>query len=363
MRAPARLGMLLFLIGQNVFAAAPTLFTQPAYESPVRGAPGDLLLLAGYAFSTTDTVVYQQISDTTRTLAPPAQVPHETTGACGTLTVVSSLDAPDSLTVSLPAAMQADASYAVWVLDDAGEWSNGILINDARPLWITPDTAYSSAQMASLPREIKVVGRNLQPAAGAVTQVRLSGPATFTLPAANDNDPTTAIENYVAKAQLPDNLPPGNYSVEVSRDGTSWTSLTQRQLAVLPDPMAPDTFGVDRYGCLPDDGVDDTRCIVAAIAAAQANGGGAVSFPAGVWDMNYAGARTNTGIVTTTRMVGVPVTFSRSAAITRTSSSRRILPPVPATTRVTAKQSRLTAAVSPSDWRRLRTQPTRRPIR
>jgi hypothetical protein len=117
MRTGTCLAMLVIFAAHNAFATAPILFSDPAHESPVRGTPGDLLLLAGSDFSTTDTVVYQQVTDTTQPPTPPLQPPGETTAGSGTLTLVSSLDVPDSLTVSLPTAMQADAPYAIWVVD------------------------------------------------------------------------------------------------------------------------------------------------------------------------------------------------------------------------------------------------------
>ena len=322
-RSGTRLGILLLFASPSTFATAPVLFSQSAYESPVRGAPGDLLLLAGSGFNSTDTVVYQQVTDTTQPLVPPAEVPYVATAASGTLAVVSTLDAPNSLTVSLPTAMQTDASYAIWVLDADSEWSNGVLINDARPLWITPDTAYVSATTASLPREVKIVGRNLQPAPGNTTQVRLNGPASYTLTAANDNDATTAIENYVAKVELPTSLPTGTYTLQVSRDGISWVGVPNASLTVFPDPTARATFPIGRFGgCLPNDGVDDTACIVAAIAAARANGGGAVVFDAGIWDMNYSGPLSSRGPVTADGVL-VPPGVDLQGSPTLTSRIRR----------------------------------------
>ncbi len=48
-------------------AAAPQLYHQAAYESPVRGDPDDLLLLAGYGFEADDTSCTGQ-SETPRIL-------------------------------------------------------------------------------------------------------------------------------------------------------------------------------------------------------------------------------------------------------------------------------------------------------
>ena len=87
-----------------------------------------------------------------------------------------------------------------------------------------------------------VVGRNLQPAPGRTTRVRLTGPKTFVLPAANDNDPGTAIERYAAAVDLPDTLPVGEYRVALSRDGVSWVALAGQTLTVRPDPPAAPRF-------------------------------------------------------------------------------------------------------------------------
>ena len=278
----------LFCHAAPVGATPPVIFSQAAYQSPVRGDPGDLLILAGDGFSATDTVVYQAIGNTTQTPAAPSAIPIQSDANAGVAPVISSLDVPHSLTVLLPAALETDQSYVLWVQHADGEWSNGVLINDARPLWITPDSAYVTANTANLPRYLKVVGRNLQPAPGSTTQVMLVGPATYTLTASNDNYPTNSIDRYAANVTLPTGMPTGSYSVQVSRDGVSWVGVANGQtLTVNPDPVAPATFPVSTYGgCVPNDGIDDTPCIVQAIAAARAAGGGSVIFGPGVWDMS-----------------------------------------------------------------------------
>ena len=215
MRTRRGFGVMLFLaVAQCALAAPPTLFSRPGLQSPVRGDPGDLLLLAGDGLEATDTVAYQIIADPSAVPAPPAALPVASDSSAGTATVISTLDVPNSLTIKLPTVMLADTTYVLWVQNAAGEWSNSVKINDARPLWISPDTVYETTRMAFLPRELKVVGRNLQPAPEAVTTVRLHGPADFVLEAINDHDPTTAIEHYVAKVALPQDLPPGSYCVE-----------------------------------------------------------------------------------------------------------------------------------------------------
>jgi Domain of unknown function DUF11 len=297
------------------WALAPTLYGSAAHQSPVRGDPDDLLLLPGDGFAGSETVVYAAITDTAKPLVHPPALPTSTTATLGIADVVGVAGAPYSLTIHLPEAMKAGQSYGLWVVNTHGEWSNGIQINDARPLWITPDETFASATAPAVPRVLKVVGRNLQPAFGMSTQVRLVGPhATFRLPAEIDAKPNAAIDRYVARVQLPANMPTGSYDVQVSRDGVSWVSLigehppSKQTLSVLADPKAVAQFPVGRYtfgacipnanncaavieNCLPDPGdqKDQTLCVAAAIAAAHAAGGGAVVFGPGTWFMNSVG--------------------------------------------------------------------------
>ncbi len=84
------------LAAPQAHATAPTLFSKPANESPVRADPDDLLTLPGDGFATTatDRVVYQSIVDTTQPLTHPATVPTTSTVSSGTAQVVSINSAP-----------------------------------------------------------------------------------------------------------------------------------------------------------------------------------------------------------------------------------------------------------------------------
>lgn len=281
---------------------APTLYRAPDQGSPVRADPGDLLLIPGVGFSDDVTVVYQAISNTTQALGapPPAGTP---TAAQGRLTPMR-VDA-NAVTVRLPAVMTAGQSYALWVIG-AGGASPGILINDARPMWISPAMApasgaspypflYVNADRPGLTREVKLVGRNLQPAPGQKTRVRFTGiHTTLTLDAANDGDPATEIERYAATVTLPKGLPAGDYSVAVSRDGVSWVRLDAQapSFSILPDPVHAGSYDVSLFGsgpsypCSPNDAIDDTYCITRAIHYADAHGGGDVVFPLGTWRLD-----------------------------------------------------------------------------
>lgn len=258
------------------------MFSTPDFQSPVRGDPDDLLLLPGAGFAAGDVVVYQYSSDPTQALSAPATVPTASDDVSGVAPVVNADGVPHSLVVRLPAQMQMNRSYTLWVRNLAGEWSNGVRINDARPLWLTPAIAYATAHIAALPRELKIVGRNLQPATGAVTEVELSGPADFILNAIDEGD--VPLAHYVARVSLPAYIPPGNYQVRVRRDGHGWVALSGQTLTVRADSAGQSEFSIADYGCQPNDAVDDTRCILLAIATARAYGG-IVTFGAGVWNL------------------------------------------------------------------------------
>jgi uncharacterized repeat protein (TIGR01451 family) len=293
-------------------AAAPILYGTPAYQSPVRADPDDLLLLPGYGLSGGDSVVYRAISGGIAQPEHPAARPNHSTEMIGLADLVSAADAPYALTVHLPSFLKKDQEYEFWVVNPLDQWSKGIRINDARPLWVTPNEIYASAPLAGHRRELKVVGRNLEPAQGTLTRVRLSAPgASFTLLATPSENP--AIDRYVARIALPEVMPPGEYRVEVSRNGANWVTLQQdangtaQSLQVVPNPSAPRRFAVGEFAigeCDPSSGActllrgrcradgddhDQTRCVVAAIAAAQAAGGGVVEFSPGTWTMSAPG--------------------------------------------------------------------------
>ena len=296
-------------------ADPPIIYSASAYQSPVRAAADDLLLLPGYGFRGDDIVVYRMTDDMTRPLTPPVSVPSTTDASFGVADIVSVVDAPYSLTIHLPDVIKSDRTYALWVVDAKGEWSNGIPINDARPLWISPDEVYSGAAAGSLPRLLKVVGRNLQAQSDAVTRVLLAGPnASYTLPAIDHQGSDHAIDRYVSAVTLPPNMQAGSYRVSISRDGRNWAQLQNdtnnapQLLRVLPDPRVPARFSVGRYTfgecnpaggeCTAVDGTcakdtdaedDQTLCIAAAIAAARRAGGGVVVFGPGTWTLGDPG--------------------------------------------------------------------------
>jgi hypothetical protein len=279
--------LLTGLIFSGIGAAAPALYRESFHESPVQGAPDDLLLLAGFGLNVDDAVVYQAIR-TAGDLTAPATIPERSGAAAGVASIVSSASVPYSLTVRLPSTLQADHPYALWVKTRGGAWSRPVTINDARPLWISPAYVYSSDLPGPLPRELKIIGRNLGPSSGRPTLIRLIGPERFIGKALADDPSSEGLGEFVARLRLPQHLAPGHYRVSVNREGGRWIDLDEQTLEVLPDAHSAAEFRVDdlRYGgCRPNDGADDTACIVRAVAAAARAGGGAVYFAAGTWDL------------------------------------------------------------------------------
>lgn len=291
---------ILYTIQPSTLNAA-IIYSNSMYQSPVRGEPGDLLFLPGSGFQKGDKVVYMALGDTTKPLSPPLVIPEKSDSIFGIAKVVSYANVPHSLTVLLPECLYQNHSYALWTIDSQGRWSNGVKINDARPLWITPAQVKETSTTGSLPRYIKVVGRNLQPAAGQATQIRLVGfqNRIVTLQAENDGDPATTIEHYVAKAYLPEKIPPGDYRVQLCRDGVSWIELAGQTLTILPESPPRSEIQVSAFGCMPDDGKDDTACIKRAIQHANNLGNGAiVKFSPGVWELGEnSGSSSGNGIL------------------------------------------------------------------
>ena len=214
--------------------------------------------------------------------------------------VVGAADVPYSVTVRLPEILRPGQPYALWVRTTAQEWSEPVFINDARPLWLSPAFVYASAELASLPRELKIVGRNLQPAGHSGTEVRLTGPVDLVLEPAPAAADAAALGHYVVSVRLPDRIPPGRYRVRLTRDGTHWVDLTRQSFEVRPDPPRPAEFsvGAPAYGgCNADVSADDAPCVIRAISAAAAAGGGTVVFGPGAWHLSELSVSQPDGIV------------------------------------------------------------------
>lgn len=279
----------------SVSFAAPSILLHTAdHEAPVRGDPDDLLFIPGVGFHSTDRVVYQAVEASTDAETHPGEVPPQSSAQSGTAPIVQIGDPALSITVRLPAQMQPDTIYRLWVVNRAGEWSDAVSINDPRPMWITPSYAYSAADNANLGRRIRVVGRNLAGTPARPITIRLRGPNEYRMQGI-PSESTSTLDRYIAEARLPERMAPGNYFVSVSRDARTWTEVSRQQLQVRPDPAELPRFelgNADFGGCRPDDGIDDGVCLTRAIEAARQRGGGIVMVPKGHWDLTSESAAT-----------------------------------------------------------------------
>jgi hypothetical protein len=265
----------------------------------VSGEADELLLIAGYGLDKDDRVVYQAVDGTDQAQRHPTEVPKTSTPSIGVAEAVSHADLPYSVTIRLPRLLRPLQEYAFWVVTAQGEWSQPVRINDARPLWATPAFVYASATLASLPRYLKVVGRNLEPVPHHSTQVRLTGPQRLVLDAEPADVNAGELDRYTAQVRLPYPIKPGVYEIEITRDGSRWVGLSGQTLEVRPDPQRSPEFevgGADYGGCKPDGGRDATGCVIRAIAAAHAAGGGTVTFEAGTWTLSRSAMSSSNGI-------------------------------------------------------------------
>lgn len=185
----------------------------------------------------------------------------------------------------LPESMEAGA-YNLWVKNTLG-WSSPIVLNAARPQWISTDQIAAGLKM-------KVVGRNLDGlefGASRDTLVKLVSGANEYKAEILDVNPF-AVEFTVSET-----VPYGPYDVMVSNDGGEvWRGLEcDQQLNVVEkgdDPLGlgvswakefkwGNTFNIKDYGAVGDGNIDDTAAIQAAVDAAKADGGGVVYMPNG----------------------------------------------------------------------------------
>lgn len=248
-------------------AATPTLYSNPLHEAPVQGSAGDLLLLGGAGLAS-DARVQLRRRDGREEL----------------LRVVPGTTAPDVLVVRLPQDLGRDEVVVLSLGRSSTNPAGAVTINDRRPAWLAPALTYSTQTLGNLPRELRIIGRNLRPSQEGSDRLRLAGPAVFELglqpPASDDR----AFSAHVAVATLPPALPTGRYEVSLVRAGAE-AVIVPGGFEVVADPPAPRTVPLRSEGCRPDDGQDDTACLARAIERLTTSGGGVVEIDDGTWDL------------------------------------------------------------------------------
>ena len=262
------------------------LYHTPGLQAPVRTGPDELLLLPGFRLSPSDRVVYRALDDSGN--AALDDVPTGSTALAGVAEVIAAASDAYALVVRTPPQIEAARAYAFAVVNAQGEWSNAVRLNDARALWLSPWEMPARGANPGLNRRLRIVGQNLATAPGANLRVRLKGPAELELPA---QVPANEAGEFVADVMLPETMAAGSYKVSIRRAGQPWTAVpAPLRIIDTPGPRPVLTATDTRFGhCRPDDALDDTDCIVAALAAAQPNGA-IVLLPAGAWKIGAAPA-------------------------------------------------------------------------
>jgi hypothetical protein len=265
-------------------ASAPALIGSGGEQAPERAIAGAVLMLPGAGLRADDEVHFEQ----------PA------TGTTGRFDVVATHLVPHALFVRVPAAVVADLPVVVRVRSRADASSAPLVLNDARAHWFSPARVHARAPLASLPRQLRVVGRNLRTGAGDVRiRVRIRPAAAAAsgsvLAPAAATGTASAVAARVVDFDLPTELPLGMHHVEVSADGGGWSAVGEQALTVIADPVPAAVAWPS--ACRADDGIDDTPCLLDAVATAARRGGGSVRLPAGVIDLLGGGADARHGVL------------------------------------------------------------------
>ena len=260
-------------------AAPPRLYADPVHSSPVSALGGDLLLLAGEQLGAAEIVYYERTAGDADP-GPPSSLPDTNGPDRGLGRIVGRGKTAQSVVAALPAALDSATAYRVRIRAADGQWSNPVLINDARPRWLSPAYAYASQPVPGIGRKVRIIGRNLGPAGDLRREVRLSGPQAAILVAVTEQNPAT--DRYALAVTLPRSLKAGLYDVDVRIGGSPWVRLSAQRLEVRADPVQEPVYPVTAAGCLPGVGSDHARCIGRVIATA-ARTGGRVVFAPGDW--------------------------------------------------------------------------------
>lgn len=281
----------------------PTLFANPEFQSPIFGRPGDIIFIPGDGLSKGDRVVYQAlIEDTIEPMRHPVS-PQYNDVTTGYATPISYNDIPHSISVQLPLAINPNQPYALWVLTKSGEWSNGIEINESRPMWFSPSSISTNIFAPGNLRSIKVIGRNLRLRQNSVPLLHLvNEDRTIALSAAIPPQ-SMALARSAVEFPITKSIPVGRYWVEYRDGDPTWKRVSHQMLIVRQWHESPRLrLDAPQFGrCQPDDGIDDTPCFIAAIEAASSLDGGATVFlPRGTWnliDARAKGVRIGDGLV------------------------------------------------------------------
>ncbi len=171
-----------------------------------------------------------------------------------------------------PRSCSPDKPARCRVVSAAGLASEPFILNEPAAWWVQGDLGADASPGGWL----RVFGRCLD-SKGRAGAVLRSGKREFRLA-------VTKRDVWSLDTAVPENVPPGAYTIAVSsgtggRDG--WRDAGAVTIRSAQPVWKADRFDVTAFGAIPNDGLDDTLALQAALAQAATNGGGTVYLPRG----------------------------------------------------------------------------------
>jgi hypothetical protein len=257
----------VLLILATAAMAAPAVYWA---SDPVR--PGETVLACGSGFGAKPSVAVGRLNDKPAGLPPASKALFPTDARPATLYQPGD----ESVKFALPADLKPGV-FAYRLTGAGGEVSG--LLNAPAVWWAQGDRGVT----ASPGGWVGAFGRNLAPGATPGTIGYLTGPRNLTLK-------VTEAECWSARFALPGNLPAGEYKLYVHNGygGPAGWSQAVKVTVAVPVAWSQTRLNVLDFGADGGGNRDDTASVQAALAAAEANGGGVVYFPRGRYRLTEA---------------------------------------------------------------------------
>ena len=240
------------------------------WSAPV--APGELVQVHGGAWGTNSVVEMVSVRNGSSKNPRPAERPDfrkaqrirpvkvTETGVC----------------FEYPRAFEAGLA-ACRIISETGAASDPFVLNEPVAWWIQGDLGGDASPGGWL----RLFGRCLS----RDSKARV----VLTTPERRIELKLTKADIWSLDATLPSDFPVGTYSVYVhSGDGgqDGWRNAGSVNIRPYQEVWKTDRFDVTRFGAIPNDGLDDTLALQAALAMATTNGGGTVYLPRGRFQCN-----------------------------------------------------------------------------
>jgi hypothetical protein len=158
------------------------------------------------------------------------------------------------------------------IVSGAGAASEPFVLNEPAVWWLHGDLGADASPGGWL----RVFGRCLDRNGKADVVLKGAGRAIRL--------PVTRCDVWSVDTAVPPDLPPGTYTVELSNGSggrSGWRAAGTVTVRPYQEVWKSERFDVTRFGAIPNDGLDDTLALQAALAQAATNGGGIVYLPRG----------------------------------------------------------------------------------